>query len=124
MDQPASAAEREARDYLSSLLNKYLRVTSTDGRIFWGQFKCIDPVRCPSPPNYECLLARGNPVLMCAGPQHRTRADLRVPPSLAAEAARGRADGRRRRGRGDYVDDVAVPRARGCAGPPRREDRA
>lgn len=44
-----SAAEREARDYLSSLLNKHLRVTSTDGRIFWGQFKCIDPVR-PSQP--------------------------------------------------------------------------
>ncbi|PKS08228.1 hypothetical protein jhhlp_005170 [Lomentospora prolificans] len=36
---------QEARDYLSSLINKYLRVTSTDGRIFWGQFRCIDPVR-------------------------------------------------------------------------------
>ncbi|PKS05712.1 hypothetical protein jhhlp_007541 [Lomentospora prolificans] len=34
---------QEARDYLSSLINKYLRVTSTDGRIFWGQFRCIDP---------------------------------------------------------------------------------
>ncbi|CAI4218587.1 unnamed protein product [Parascedosporium putredinis] len=36
---------QEARDYLSSLINKYLRVTSTDGRIFWGQFRCIDPDR-------------------------------------------------------------------------------
>ena len=42
-----NAAEQEARDYLSSLLNKYLRVTSTDGRVFWGLFKCIDAVRLP-----------------------------------------------------------------------------
>ena len=60
MDQPADAAENEARSYLSSLLNRHLRVTSTDGRIFWGQFKCIDPVRRPVPspelPFFTCPL--------------------------------------------------------------------
>lgn len=43
---------QEARDYLSSLINKYLRVTSKDGRIFWGQFKCIDPVRLTHNPDH------------------------------------------------------------------------
>lgn len=49
MEQAADAAEQAARDYLTSLLNKYLRVTVTDGRLFWGLFKCIDPVShsCP-----------------------------------------------------------------------------
>ena len=38
----------EAADYLRSLLNKNLRVTTTDGRMFWGSFKCTDPVSsCP-----------------------------------------------------------------------------
>ncbi|KAL2107172.1 hypothetical protein VUR80DRAFT_5588 [Thermomyces stellatus] len=45
MEQAADAAEQAARDYLTSLLNKYLRVTVTDGRLFWGLFKCIDPDR-------------------------------------------------------------------------------
>ncbi|KAM3544790.1 N-alpha-acetyltransferase 38-B, NatC auxiliary subunit [Beauveria bassiana] len=31
-----------AREYLSSLLNQNLRVVTTDGRLFWGQFKCTD----------------------------------------------------------------------------------
>ncbi|KAL8346995.1 hypothetical protein RB601_003395 [Gaeumannomyces tritici] len=38
MDEEASAA------YLASLLNKNLRITTTDTRMFWGQFKCTDPV--------------------------------------------------------------------------------
>ncbi|KPM37355.1 hypothetical protein AK830_g9204 [Neonectria ditissima] len=33
----------EARLYLSSILNKNLRVLTTDGRLFWGSFKCTDP---------------------------------------------------------------------------------
>lgn len=37
--------EQEAIDFLSSLLNKYLRVTTTDTRMFYGVFKCTDPVR-------------------------------------------------------------------------------
>lgn len=63
MEQPASAAEEEARAYLSSLLNKYLRVTATDGRVFWGQFKCIDPVRLPvpSPGSLIARLGRESP---------------------------------------------------------------
>ncbi|KAJ9130869.1 hypothetical protein NKR23_g11987 [Pleurostoma richardsiae] len=35
----------EASQFLASLLNKYLRVRTTDGRMFWGQFKCTDPDR-------------------------------------------------------------------------------
>ncbi|KAK7430237.1 hypothetical protein QQZ08_003212 [Neonectria magnoliae] len=35
----------EARQYLSSILNKNLRVLTTDGRLFWGSFKCTDPDR-------------------------------------------------------------------------------
>ncbi|GAB0141795.1 hypothetical protein EsHS_00002373 [Epichloe bromicola] len=33
----------EAQEYLSSLLNKNFRVFTTDGRLFWGAFKCTDP---------------------------------------------------------------------------------
>ncbi|KAK3693719.1 hypothetical protein B0T22DRAFT_47966 [Podospora appendiculata] len=36
-------AQTEAADYLRSLLNKNLRVTTTDSRMFWGAFKCTDP---------------------------------------------------------------------------------
>ncbi|RDA89153.1 hypothetical protein CP532_2270 [Ophiocordyceps camponoti-leonardi (nom. inval.)] len=32
----------DARVYLQSLLNKNLRITTTDGRLFWGAFKCTD----------------------------------------------------------------------------------
>ncbi|KAM0288040.1 hypothetical protein ACHAQH_000108 [Verticillium albo-atrum] len=32
-----------ARSFLTSLLNKNLRITTTDGRMFLGQFKCTDP---------------------------------------------------------------------------------
>jgi hypothetical protein len=38
----------EAKAYLTYLINKNLRITSTDQRIFYGQFKCTDPVRCNS----------------------------------------------------------------------------
>ncbi|RDA93552.1 hypothetical protein CP533_3999 [Ophiocordyceps camponoti-saundersi (nom. inval.)] len=31
-----------ARSYLKALLNKNLRITTTDGRLFWGAFKCTD----------------------------------------------------------------------------------
>lgn len=36
--------KQEGRDFLTSLLNKNLRVLATDGRMFLGQFKCTDPV--------------------------------------------------------------------------------
>ncbi|PFH60550.1 hypothetical protein XA68_10793 [Ophiocordyceps unilateralis] len=32
----------EAQAYLKSLLNHNLRITTTDGRLFWGAFKCTD----------------------------------------------------------------------------------
>ncbi|KAK5992766.1 LSM domain-containing protein 1-B [Cladobotryum mycophilum] len=35
----------EAQKYLSSLLNHNFRVHTTDGRMFWGSFKCTDPDR-------------------------------------------------------------------------------
>jgi hypothetical protein len=35
----------QAEDYLSSLLNKTLRVHTTDTRMFLGLFKCTDSVR-------------------------------------------------------------------------------
>lgn len=34
----------EARGFLESLLNKKLRIHTTDERMFWGEFKCTDPV--------------------------------------------------------------------------------
>ena len=37
--------KEEAHEFLSSLLNKNLRIVTTDSRMFWGQFKCTDPVR-------------------------------------------------------------------------------
>lgn len=43
--QPVAMDKDEAQEYLQSLLNKNLRVTATDGRLFWGAFKCTDPVR-------------------------------------------------------------------------------
>jgi small nuclear ribonucleoprotein (snRNP)-like protein len=40
----------QAEDYLRSLLNKTLRITTSDTRMFLGQFKCTDSVGpLPSP---------------------------------------------------------------------------
>ncbi|KAK4035402.1 hypothetical protein C8A01DRAFT_48397 [Parachaetomium inaequale] len=41
--KPTPAQKAEATSYLTSLLNKNLRVTTTDARMFWGTFKCTDP---------------------------------------------------------------------------------
>ncbi|KAG6009754.1 hypothetical protein E4U21_001503 [Claviceps maximensis] len=35
--------KNKAKDYLSSLLNKNLRIFTTDGRLFRGSLKCTDP---------------------------------------------------------------------------------
>lgn len=37
--------QEEAREYLSQILNKNLRVYTSDGRLFWGALKCTDAVR-------------------------------------------------------------------------------
>lgn len=45
--QPSPASQQQkqqATDFLQSLLNKNLRVTTTDSRMFWGSFKCTDYV--------------------------------------------------------------------------------
>ncbi|KAI6761246.1 hypothetical protein HG531_001799 [Fusarium graminearum] len=34
-----------ARQYLATILNKNLRVYTSDGRLFWGSLKCTDPDR-------------------------------------------------------------------------------
>ncbi|KAL2270221.1 hypothetical protein VTJ83DRAFT_2405 [Remersonia thermophila] len=41
MDTPARIKEESAA-YLRALLNKNLRVTTTDNRMFWGTFRCTD----------------------------------------------------------------------------------
>ncbi|KAI6769834.1 hypothetical protein HG530_004463 [Fusarium avenaceum] len=33
----------KAQEYLKSILNKNLRVYTSDGRLFWGALKCTDP---------------------------------------------------------------------------------
>lgn len=42
-DQPQPDKEA-AQSFLQSLLNKKLRIHTTDERMFWGDFKCTDPV--------------------------------------------------------------------------------
>ncbi|WYZ44350.1 hypothetical protein EsH8_VII_000786 [Colletotrichum jinshuiense] len=37
--------KEDGRDFLTSLLNKNLRIVAVDGRMFLGQFKCTDPDR-------------------------------------------------------------------------------
>ncbi|KAK4464156.1 hypothetical protein QBC42DRAFT_171943 [Cladorrhinum samala] len=39
---PVPSSKHEASDFLQTLLNKNLRVTTTDSRMFWGSFKCTD----------------------------------------------------------------------------------
>jgi hypothetical protein len=43
-----SEGKAEAEAYLSSLLNKNLRINTTDGRMFVGQFRCTDAVSLAS----------------------------------------------------------------------------
>jgi hypothetical protein len=49
------STKSEAEDYLHSLINKTLRVYTTDSRLFVGTFKCTDPVSSPS--QSFCFLA-------------------------------------------------------------------
>ncbi|KAF4625293.1 hypothetical protein G7Y89_g12875 [Cudoniella acicularis] len=44
-DSPKSMEKAQAEDYLASLLNKNLRVTTSDSRMFLGLFKCTDSDR-------------------------------------------------------------------------------
>ena len=77
---PESAMDKnEARAFLTSLLNKNLRIITTDGRLFWGQFKCTDPVR--PRPSLPPLLPRPDPthpnpnIPTCDGLLRRSLAD-------------------------------------------------
>lgn len=40
----AADSKEAAQTFLQSLLNKKLRIHTTDERMFWGDFKCTDPV--------------------------------------------------------------------------------
>ncbi|PWI73317.1 LSM domain-containing protein [Purpureocillium lilacinum] len=64
----------EAQAYLQSLLNKNLRITTTDGRLFWGSFKCTDP---------------DSNVVLAHTYEYRQPSDERVRRHLAEEAAEG-----------------------------------
>lgn len=44
MSADGAISKDDASAFLNSLLNKNLRVTTTDGRMFWGSFKCTDSV--------------------------------------------------------------------------------
>jgi hypothetical protein len=46
-----SQEKESSAAYLRSLLDKNLRITTTDKRMFWGAFKCTDHVRSPPLPN-------------------------------------------------------------------------
>ncbi len=61
---PADMDKEAAHEYLSSLLNQNLRVVTTDGRLFWGQFKCTDAVRNPDAPLFALL--GSPPLLICS----------------------------------------------------------
>ena len=76
---PPSPEKQAHASYLRSLLNKNLRVTTTDTRMFWGAFKCTDSVRPPSsltshPRNLSLLLTPKK------GKQHNPPTHLRIPP--------------------------------------------
>ncbi len=42
--EEVSPEKTAAQAFLQSLLNKNLRIQTTDGRMFRGEFKCTDPV--------------------------------------------------------------------------------
>jgi hypothetical protein len=39
-----AASKEDSIAFLYGLINKSLRITTTDDRIFYGEFRCIDPV--------------------------------------------------------------------------------
>lgn len=102
----------QAKSFLRSLLDKNLRVTTTDERLFWGQFKCTDPACAPHVPGPPPPRARSRAVVSPwreltregTAKQHCATERLRVPPAVAAEACRGR----RCRCQGHSRYDVAV----------------
>jgi hypothetical protein len=49
--QETSQEKESSTAYLRSLLDKNLRITTTDKRMFWGAFKCTDHVRPPPLPS-------------------------------------------------------------------------
>ncbi len=79
-ESPEDQQRKEAQAFLQSLLNKNLRVTTADERMFWGTFMCTDPVLSSLFPNAVSLPNSS------AGEQRDPPAHVRVPPALGTEA--------------------------------------
>lgn len=75
--------KEEGRGFLTSLLNKNLRILVTDGRMFLGQFKCTDPVSNPAVQCKNALLT----IEPVTGPKCRSSTRLRVPSAVRATAS-------------------------------------
>ncbi len=58
----------QATFWLSQFIGKNLRIHASDGRVFGGQMKCTDRVRCP--------VGAFEVILTIAGPQHHPRAGV------------------------------------------------
>jgi len=67
-----SAEKTAAYEFLASLLNKNLRVHTTDERMFRGEFKCTDPVRSHSSPAVFPQKVQ-NPSIALRGSHWRTK---------------------------------------------------
>lgn len=67
----------EARQFLSSILNRNLRVITTDGRMFWGSFKCTDAVCHPPTPytnaglSADCFLIQDKNIVLANTYEYR-----------------------------------------------------
>lgn len=107
-----------AESLLKSLINKTLRIHTTDSRMFVGTFKCTDPVRpppwsChPTYPDYVqciCILHLLTRRSYNAEQQRHPLAHPRVPAAVQAEARRvgGRRGSRVRDGIGRH--DLEIP---------------
>ncbi|KAG9643973.1 hypothetical protein KCU98_g11075, partial [Aureobasidium melanogenum] len=72
----------EATEYLTSLLNKTLRIHTTDSRIFVGTMKCTDQV-CPLSPLPPLLLTKVKERNIILSLTH----EYRQPPSSVVEDA-------------------------------------
>lgn len=99
----------QSEDYLRSLLNKTLRVTTSDSRMFLGQFKCTDSVNYAFsnlPPSLNSRLR--TTLTSQLGPEYNPRLNLRVPnPSSAQEPLWQRAC--------DFAHDESISGLGGCA---------
>jgi hypothetical protein len=86
MEAPqASGGKTAACQYLKTLLNKNLRISTTDSRMFRGEFKCTDPVGHPYPSDQTGLashvarIAMSSSLILTSIGAHHSRNLLRKP---------------------------------------------